>query len=152
MSLFSEILNVHNDSLALKGYDRQSLSLTRLQEDLPVLLRNQFETIIRENLWSAQPQKFSVSITGHFGRHNQDAVDFVFGYQYDPRRIRLDLQTLSASMKGQAHTWLITNKTYLLPRSTTVYEQLEQKLQHTSVQPDLDEPMENSQKVRGPKR
>ena len=152
MSLFSEILNVHNEWLALKGYDRHSLALTRLQEDLPVLLRNRFETVIRENLWSTQPHAFGVSITGHFGRHNKDTVDFLFGYRYDPKRIRLDLQTLLASMNGQTGTWLVANKQYLLPRSTAAYEQLQQKLLLANAPSDLTQPVEDLQKTPKAKR
>jgi hypothetical protein len=152
MSLFSDILNVHNEWLSLKGYDRSTLALTRLQEDLPTLLRNGFETVVRENLWSAQSQEFSIPIAGHFGRHNQDNVDFVFGYRYDPKRIRLDLLTLRASMKDQVNTWLVTNKPYLLPRSATAYEYLQQKLLNIVEQPHLVPSIDNPQKAPRPKR
>jgi hypothetical protein len=152
MSLFSEILNVHYEWLQQKGYDRHTLALSRLQEDPSFLLRNAFETVIRETLWSNQSHEFSISIPGHFGRHNQETVDFTFGYRYDPKRIRLDLQTLRVLMKDQVNTWLINSKPYLLPHSSAAFEQLYQKLLNASDRQELTPTIGNSRQASKPKR
>ena len=128
MSLFANILDVHTEWLAQKGYDRQSLGVTRSQDDLLNRLEDRFKVIVCENFWARKPLEFHLLVTGHFGRHGSEKVEFHFHYRYDPNHVKLNLLSLQAELDGQRQTWLITgDRRHLLPESQDVFEQLKQQ-------------------------
>ena len=128
MSLFADILDVHTEWLTRKGYDQQSLGLTGTPNDPLNRLEDAFKEIVTQNFWARKPLEFDLPITGKFGRHSQEKVEFHFHYRYDPNRVKLNLLSLRAELGSQNQTWLITgDRQHLLPDSQTVFEQLKRQ-------------------------
>jgi len=127
MSLFADILDVHTDWLTRKGYDQQGLGLSGTTKDLLNDLEEAlFNTVCdKKNFWARKPLDIELAITGCFGRHLQDRINFRFHYVYHPKRPKLNLLSLQGELNGQSHTWLITgDRQHLLPRSEHAYQQL----------------------------
>jgi hypothetical protein len=127
MSLFADILDVHTDWLSRKGFDQQGLGLIGTNEDLLNRLEDAlFNTICdKKKFWARKPLDINLNITGHFGPHQQELINFHFHYVYYPKRPKLNLLSFQAEWKGITETWLITdNRQHLLPRSEQAYHQL----------------------------
>ena len=127
MSLFADILDVHTDWLARKGFDQQGLGLTGTNEDLLNRLEDAlFNTVCdKKNFWARKPLDINLKIAGHLGRYKQELVNFHFHYVYYPKRPKLNLLSLQAEWKGISDTWLITgDRQHLLPSSEHAYQQL----------------------------
>ena len=128
MSLFADILDVHTDWLTKKKYDQANLGLTGTSEDMLNRLEDSFCRAVCDNFWARKSLEFEVPISGRFGRHGVDRIDLVFRYRYDPKRIKLDLISLRASM-GEANCTrlIIGNSRHLLPSSPEIYQELQLK-------------------------
>lgn len=123
MNQFLDMLDVHHEWLTLKGYDRQSLGLTRLQEDVLTQLKDKFAIHVAKDLYTKKPVDFYITVTGNLKR--QQAVRFLFYYRYTPKPIRLNLLFLRAKLNETVQTWFITrDQQHLLPTSEKALEEL----------------------------
>ena len=130
MSLFSRILSVHEEWLNQKGYNEKMLDSGEKNGAFLARLKEAFGKAVSQSLWDDLPRVFTVDVQGCFSE-KQVKLDFEFRYQYHPRDLKLDLKSVTVSLKDVQQVYdILLNTRRSLPESGKVYQQLLIKSQH----------------------
>lgn len=124
MSLFKDVLDVHELWLSKRGYTEKGLSSDDSPGDFIKRVQYAFGETIRINLWMYGEKTFQVSLAGRVGEKRQP-IRFLFCYEYDPKKIKLYLRKLEAFGNSNKETFLITNNRWAdLPFPEKVLDKL----------------------------
>jgi len=63
-------------------------------------LKNEFERVVKENIWEYKPVQFKIALTGQFDK-THDKVVFEFTFGYDSRGPKLGLVSLKATLNDE---------------------------------------------------
>lgn len=122
MSLFVQIVELHEDLLKTRGYDEAGLS----SPDKPGWFMKQFERELSLAIQGAhvynEPCDFQLKTAGFFNK-DADLILFTFHYEYDPQKTDVQLKRLDAKMDGR-EIGIDLKRNADLPSSATVHRSL----------------------------